>query len=97
VLTGGELPAMVTIDAVSRLLPGVLGAEDGTQEESFSGVEGFLEYPQYTRPREFRGMTVPEMLLSGHHAEIARWRAEQARQRTIERRGDLLIEGPEET
>jgi tRNA (guanine37-N1)-methyltransferase len=89
VLTGGELPAMVTIDAVARLRPGVLGAEDGTREESFHGAEGYLEYPQYTRPREFRGMAVPEILLSGHHAEIARWRAEQSRRRTIERRGDL--------
>jgi tRNA (guanine37-N1)-methyltransferase len=97
VLTGGELPAMVTIDAVTRLLPGVLGAEDGTREESFTGTERFLEYPQYTRPRDFRGMVVPEILLSGHHAEIARWRAEQSRQRTIERRSDLLIQGPEET
>jgi len=97
VLTGGELPALVTIDAVTRLLPGVLGAEDGTREESFSGAEGFLEYPQYTRPREFRGMAVPEVLLSGNHGEIARWRAEQARDRTVERRGDLLIQGPEES
>jgi tRNA (guanine37-N1)-methyltransferase len=86
VLTGGELPAMVTIDAVARLRPGVLGAEDGTHEESFHGAERFLEYPQYTRPREFRGMVVPDILLSGHHAEIARWRAEQSRQRTSERR-----------
>jgi tRNA (guanine37-N1)-methyltransferase len=96
VLTGGELPALVTIDAVTRLLPGVLGAEDGTREESFMGPERLLEYPQYTRPREFRGLAVPEILLSGHHAEIARWRAEQSRRRTEERRGDLLIQGPEE-
>jgi len=92
VLTGGEVPAMVVIDAVTRLLPGVLGAEDGTREESFSEVvaDGGLEYPQYTRPREFRGMAVPEVLLSGNHAEIARWREEQARARTRQRRSDLL-------
>jgi len=86
VLTGGELPAMVTIDAVARLLPGVLGAEDGTHEESFAEPEGLLEYPQFTRPREFRGMAVPEVLLSGNHADIARWRAEQSRERTDGRR-----------
>lgn len=90
VLTGGELPAMVVIDAVTRLLPGVLGAEDGTHEESFA--EGLLEYPQYTRPREFRGMAVPEVLVSGNHAEIARWRAEQARERTRQRRADLITD-----
>jgi tRNA (guanine37-N1)-methyltransferase len=88
VLTNGALPAMVVIDAVTRLLPGVLGDDESATEESFS--EGLLEYPQYTRPAEFRGMKVPEMLLSGNHAEIARWRAEQARQRTQERRPDLL-------
>jgi len=95
VLTGGELPALVVIDAVVRLLPGVLGAEDGTREESFSG--GLLEYPQYTRPREFRGMAAPEVLLSGNHAEIARWRAEQALERTRRRRADLVGEAPDET
>jgi tRNA (guanine37-N1)-methyltransferase len=90
VLTNGALPAMVVIDAVARLLPGVLGDDESATEESFSpGVPG-LEYPQYTRPAEFRGMKVPEILLSGNHAEIARWRAEQARQRTKERRPDLL-------
>jgi tRNA (guanine37-N1)-methyltransferase len=88
ILTGGELPAMVVIDAVVRLIPGVLGAEDGAEEESFSA--GLLEYPQYTRPREFRGLTVPEVLLSGNHAEIARWRAGQALERTRRRRADLL-------
>ncbi len=88
VLTGGELPAMAVIDAVARLQPGVLGAEDATAEESFAG--GLLEYPQYTRPRVWRGLEVPEVLLSGHHAEIARWRREQAEARTRERRGDLL-------
>ena len=97
VLTGGELPALVIIDAVTRLLPGVLGAEDGTCEESFSGADGDLEYPQYTRPREFRGMAVPEVLLSGNHAEIARWRAEQGRARTRRRRSDLRGEAPDET
>ena len=88
ILTGGELPAMVVIDAVMRLVPGVLGAEGATREETFA--EGLLEYPQYTRPRVFRDMAVPEVLLSGNHAEIARWRAEQARARTRERRDDLL-------
>ncbi len=88
VLTNGALPVMVIIDAVTRLLPGVLGDEDSAQEDSFS--QGLLEYPQYTRPAEFRGMKVPEVLLSGNHAEIARWRAEQARLRTQERRPDLL-------
>jgi tRNA (guanine37-N1)-methyltransferase len=90
VLTGGELPALVVIDAVTRLLPGALGAEDGTREESFSVAEGLLEYPQYTRPREFRGLAVPEVLLSGDHAAIAKWRAEQAEARTRQRRSDLL-------
>jgi len=90
VLTGGELPALVVIDAVARLVPGVLGAEDGPDQESFSpGIPGGgLEHPQYTRPREFRGMTVPEVLLSGDHAAIARWRDEQARERTRRRRPD---------
>jgi tRNA (guanine37-N1)-methyltransferase len=95
VLTGGELAAMVVTDATVRLIPGVLGAEDGTHEESFS--EGLLEYPQYTRPREYRGMTVPDVLLSGNHAVIARWRAEEARKRTRERRADLVGEAPDET
>jgi tRNA (guanine37-N1)-methyltransferase len=88
VLTNGALPAMVIIDAVTRLMPGVLGDDESTHEESFS--HGLLEYPQYTRPAEFRGMKVPEVLLSGNHGEIARWRAEQARLRTKERRPDLL-------
>ena len=95
VLTGGELPALVVVDAVTRLLPGALGAEDGTEEESFS--EGLLEYPQYTRPRDFRGLLAPDVLLSGHHAEIARWRAEESRRRTQQRRSDLLGEAPDET
>lgn len=91
VLTNGALPAMVVIDAVTRLLPGVLGDEQSAGDESFShpGRPG-LEYPQYTRPAEYRGMKVPEVLLSGNHAEIARWREEQARRRTQERRPDLL-------
>lgn len=84
VLTNGALPAMVVIDTVARLLPGVLGHDASALDESFS--HGLLEYPQYTRPAEFRGMKVPEVLLSGHHAEIARWRQEQARMRTTERR-----------
>src|ERR1051325_11004490 len=88
VLTNGSLPAMVVVDAVTRLLPGVLGDDESSHEESFS--HGLLEYPHYTRPAEFRGMKVPEILLSGHHAEIAKWRAEQAAQRTKERRPDLL-------
>jgi tRNA (guanine37-N1)-methyltransferase len=88
VLTNGALPAMVVIDAVTRLLPGVLGDDESAQDESFS--RGLLEYPHYTRPAEFRGMKVPEVLLSGNHAEIAKWRAEQSKRRTQERRPDLL-------
>jgi tRNA (guanine37-N1)-methyltransferase len=88
VLTNGALPAMVVVDAVTRLLPGVLGDDDSSKDESFS--QGLLEYPQWTRPAEFRGMKVPEVLLSGNHAEIARWRMEQAKQRTRDRRPDLM-------
>jgi tRNA (guanine37-N1)-methyltransferase len=88
VLTNGALPAMVVVDAVTRLLPGVLGDDESSKDESFSG--GLLEYPQYTRPAEFRGLKVPEVLLSGNHAEIAKWRAEQAGKRTKERRPDLM-------
>jgi tRNA (guanine37-N1)-methyltransferase len=88
VLTNGALAAMVIIDAVTRLLPGVLGDDESAHDESFS--HGLLEYPHYTRPAEFRGMKVPEVLLSGNHAEIARWRKEQAARRTAERRPDLL-------
>src|SRR5438093_9693651 len=87
VLTNGGLPAMVIIDTVTRLLPGALGDDESSLDESFS--HGLLEYPQYTRPAEFRGMKVPEVLVSGNHAEIAKWRGEQARQRTKERRPDL--------
>jgi len=88
VLTGGELPALVIIDSVSRLIPGVLGDPDGAEDDSFAS--GLLEYPQYTRPAEFRGWRVPEILLSGNHAAIARWRREQALLRTWQRRPDLL-------
>ncbi|PYJ79299.1 MAG: tRNA (guanosine(37)-N1)-methyltransferase TrmD, partial [Verrucomicrobia bacterium] len=88
VLTNGALPAMVIIDAVTRLLPGALGDDQSSHDESFSC--GLLEYPQYTRPAEFRGMKVPEVLLSGNHAEIEKWRLEQAKKRTKERRRDLL-------
>jgi len=87
VLSGGEIAAMALVDAVVRLLPGALGKDESTHEESFGA--GLLEYPQYTRPREFRGMTVPEVLLGGDHARIAAWRAEQARTRTQRRRPDL--------
>lgn len=88
VLTNGALPAMVIIDSVTRLLPGVLGDDESSVDESFS--HELLEYPHYTRPAEFRGMKVPDVLLSGNHAEIAKWRAEQARLRTAERRPDLM-------
>jgi tRNA (guanine37-N1)-methyltransferase len=87
VLSGGELAAMVIIDAIVRTLPGALGAETGAHDESFA--DGLLEYPQYTRPREFRGMSVPEILLSGNHARIAAWRLEQRKMRTQARRPDL--------
>jgi len=90
VLTGGELPAMVVIDAVSRFLPGVLGDPDGANDDSFG--EGLLEYPHYTRPEEFRGWRVPEVLLSGNHALIAKWRKEQSILRTRKQRPDLLDE-----
>jgi tRNA (guanine37-N1)-methyltransferase len=88
VLTNGALPAMVVIDAVARLLPGVLGDDESSHDESFS--QGLLEYPQYTRPAEFRGMKVPDVLLSGNHAEIEKWRREQAKLRTEQQRPDLL-------
>jgi len=88
VLTNGALPAMVVVDAVTRLLPGVLGDDESANEESFTS--GLLEYPHYTRPADFRGMKVPEVLLSGNHAEIAKWRAEQAKLRTTQRRPDLM-------
>ncbi|MDK2821044.1 MAG: tRNA (guanine37-N1)-methyltransferase [Clostridia bacterium] len=88
VLTGGELPAMVIIDAITRLIPGVLGAPEGAKEDSFA--MGFLEYPQYTRPRSFRGLDVPDVLLSGNHEEIRRWRRKKAIERTWLRRPELL-------
>jgi tRNA (guanine37-N1)-methyltransferase len=88
VVSGGELPALLLIDAVARQVPGVLGSDASLDEESFSG--GLLEYPQYTRPAEFEGHAVPEVLLSGHHAEIAKWRRRQRLLRTQERRPDLL-------
>lgn len=88
VLSGGEVPAMVIVDAVTRLLPGVLGDPAATFEDSHA--EGLLEYPHYTRPQVFRGHPVPEVLLSGNHAEIVRWRRQEALRRTFERRPDLL-------
>ncbi len=88
VLSGGEIPAMVLVEATVRLIPGVLGSEASLDEESHQG--GLLEYPQYTRPADFRGWRVPDILLSGDHAAIARWRQNQREQRTAERRPDLL-------
>jgi len=92
VVNGGEVAAMAVIDAVIRLVPGVLGDEESSQSDSFSGAERLLECAQYTRPRRYRGLEVPPVLLSGNHEEIARWREENSRQRTCERRGDLLDE-----
>jgi tRNA (guanine37-N1)-methyltransferase len=88
VLTGGEIPAMVIVEAVTRLMPGVLGDPGATFEDSHA--EGLLEYPHYTRPQVFRGYPVPNVLLSGNHAEIVRWRRQEALRRTFERRPDLL-------
>jgi tRNA (guanine37-N1)-methyltransferase len=88
ILTGGELAVMVVIDAISRFVPGVLGSEASVAEESF--VNALLEYPQYTRPRVFRGKVVPEVLVSGNHREIVRWRKREALKRTLTRRPDLL-------
>ena len=88
VLSGGEVPAMVVIEAVTRLLPGVVGKFESTEEDTFS--EGLLEYPQYTRPRDFRGQKVPDVLVSGDHAAIRAWRLEQSLERTALRRPDLL-------
>ena len=90
VLSGGEIPAMTVVNAVTRLIPGVLGDDLSSNEESFSN--NLLEYPQYTRPAEFRGMKVPEILLSGNHQLIRQWRSQQARQRTEQRRPDLASE-----
>jgi tRNA (guanine-N1)-methyltransferase len=89
ICNGGEVPAMLIIDAVIRLIPGVLGDETSAKYDSFSS-SALLEYPQYTRPREFRGMTVPEVLLSGDHGAIAAWREQQSLERTRQRRGDLI-------
>ncbi len=88
ILTGGEIAALVIIDSVGRLVHGVVGEADSLKTESFS--EGLLEYPQYTRPPEFRGMKVPEVLLSGHHEQIRKWRRKESLKRTLERRPDLL-------
>ena len=88
VLTGGELPAMVMVDAVARLIPGVVGSQENVEEDSISS--GLLQHPLYTRPAEYRGLAVPEVLRSGHHAEIARWRRRESLRRTLERRPDLL-------
>ena len=95
VLSGGELAAMVMIDAIVRLLPGALGAEEGAADESFA--DGLIEHPQYTRPREFRGMNVPDVLLGGNHKAIAQWKLEQRKIRTKERRPDLWQARGEET
>lgn len=92
VLTGGELPAMVIIDAVSRMLPGVLGSEESAPTDSF--YEGLLGFAQYTRPRDFEGLSVPDVLLSGDHAQIARWRRQEALRRTWKNRPDLLARAP---
>jgi tRNA (guanine37-N1)-methyltransferase len=91
VLSGGEVPALVVIDATVRLLPGALGAPDGAADDSFAA--GLLEGPQFTRPRVFRGLAVPDVLVSGNHARVADWRRREARRRTAERRADLLPEG----
>ncbi|HJQ81551.1 MAG TPA: tRNA (guanosine(37)-N1)-methyltransferase TrmD [Lacipirellulaceae bacterium] len=90
ILGGGEVAAMVVIDAVARLVPGVLGDEESNKQDSFSGDPPLLEFPQYTRPREYRGLTVPDVLMTGNHPEIARWREEQKVDRTRRRRADLL-------
>jgi tRNA (guanine37-N1)-methyltransferase len=97
VLGGGEVPAMVVIDAVVRLVPGVLGDEQSAREDSFSGRSRWLEGPQFTRPREYRGLRVPDILLSGDHEAIARWRAEHSRTETAQRRHDLLEPPPGDT
>ena len=88
VLAGGELAALVVIESVVRLVPGALGNDASSEDESFA--DGLLEYPQYTRPAQFRGLSAPEVLLSGDHARVARWRRAQALARTLERRPDLI-------
>ena len=90
VLNGGEVAAMIVIDTLVRLIPGVLGDERSSQEDSFSRANRLLEFPQYTRPREYRGHEVPEVLLSGDHGKIEQWRSEQSLERTKQRRSDLL-------
>jgi tRNA (guanine37-N1)-methyltransferase len=95
ILGGGEVAAMVVIDAVARLVPGVLGDEESNRQDSFSGDPPLLEFAQYTRPREYRGLAVPDVLMTGNHPEIARWREKQKLERTRERRADLLGEGDE--
>jgi tRNA (guanine37-N1)-methyltransferase len=90
VLTGGELPALVMLDAAARLIPGAVGDQQSVELDSFN--RGLLDYPQYTRPAEYRGIGVPGVLLSGHHGEVRRWRKRQALRRTLERRPDLLAE-----
>ncbi len=92
VLTGGELPSLILIDAISRLIPGVLGDPDGAMDDSHAA--GVLEYPHYTRPPQFRGWGVPEILLSGDHAKIEKWRREQSLRRTLKHRPDLLASAP---
>jgi tRNA (guanine37-N1)-methyltransferase len=89
VLSGGELPALVLLEAVTRLVPGVIGSEGSHERDSF-GEDGILDHPHYTRPREFRGMAVPDVLLSGKHAEVERWRTQAAREKTRRNRPDLL-------
>lgn len=90
ILNGGEVAAMVLIDSIMRLVPGVLGDEHSSHDDSFSSGNRLLEFPQYTRPRDFRNLEVPQVLLSGDHQAIARWREEQSLKRTQERRSDLL-------
>jgi tRNA (guanine37-N1)-methyltransferase len=88
VLSGGELPALLVVDAVSRLIPGVVGDGESVEADSFS--RGLLDYPHYTRPAEFAGLKVPDVLLSGHHAQVRRWRKKAALERTLDRRPELL-------
>ena len=88
VLSGGEIPAMVVVDAITRLVPGALGCDESAERESFA--EGLLDHPQYTRPAEYRGFKPPEVLLSGNHAEIERWRRRKAIEKTLRRRPDLI-------
>src|SRR5262249_28454028 len=92
ILSGGELAALLILDSVTRLIPGVLGAEESAAEDSFS--TGLLEHPHFTRPALFRGMGIPEVLLSGHHAKIERWRRQESLRLTFHRRPDLLVEAP---